>query len=138
MRERDLVKVLAERLRQEGLIDLKVRSGSQRGADIEGILPGSRRRLFIEAKGVRSGRSERIALGEALLQILGHYDYDVVCAIAVPYTSAFENLLRSIIPGLQVLPIHIILVRPGAVWYVPPKRNFSIERVESLIRRLDQ
>lgn len=139
MRERDLLQALAARLRQEGLRDLQVRPGSQRGADLEGILTRSRRRLFIEAKGVRSGRSERATMGEALLQILRHYDYDVVCAIAVPYTSTFKELLRSILPGLSALGIHGLMVRSAEeVWYVPPQRDFSPEKLVSLLERLDR
>lgn len=139
MRERDLVKILAERLRQEGLVDLKMRAGHQRGSDIEGKLPESGRRLFIEAKGERSYPDARAAMGEAILQILHHYDYDVICALAVPYTRAFEKLLRSIMPGLARLGIHGLLVRaPDEVWYVSPTRDFSPERPESLVKRLDQ
>lgn len=139
MREPKLLQVLAERLRQEGLNDLHVRPGNERGADIEGILPRTRKRLFIEAKGERASRNERIAMGEALLQILCHYDYDVVCAIAVPYKRAFEKLLRSIMPGLGVLDIHTLMVRPpDEVWYIPPQREFSPERPTSLLERLDR
>lgn len=137
MKESDLVQILATRLRREELINLHVRPGNQRGADIEGILPHSRKRLFIEAKGIRSRGNERSAMGEALLQILRHYDYDVVCAIAVPHTQTFEELLRSIMPGLCALGIHVLLVRHAEVWYVPPSRNFSPEKAESLIERLD-
>lgn len=138
MRERELVQTLAERLQRDGLSDLRVRYGSERGADIEGTLPRSCKRLFIEAKGIRARRNERAALGEALLQILRHYDYDVVCAIAVPYCEPFTELLRSILPGLSVLGIHILLVRPEEIWHVPPARHFSPERVESLVESLDQ
>lgn len=139
MRERDLLKTLAERLRQEGLGNLQVRPGNQRGADLEGILPRSHRRLFIEAKGVRAGGNEQAAMGEALLQILRHYDYDVVCAIAVPYTPTFEVLLRSIMPGLHALGIHALMVRlPNEVWYIPPQREFSPEKPTSLLERLDR
>lgn len=138
MKERDLLQTLAARLRQEGLRDLHERPGNQRGADIEGILPHTNRRLFIEAKGVRKGRSERAATGEALLQILRHYDYDVVCAIAVPYTSTFEELLRSIQPGMSALGIHGLMVRErDEIWYVRPERGFYPEKPESLIDRLE-
>lgn len=138
MREREVVRVIAERLRSEGISDLKVRYASQRGADIEGTLPRSRRRLLIEAKGVRSGGGERSALGEALLQILSLYDRDVVCAIGTPYTRKFENFLRSIIPGLAYLGIHLLLVRDDEIWHVDPKKKgFFPERVESLVARFD-
>ncbi|MDZ7268319.1 MAG: hypothetical protein ONB48_11365 [candidate division KSB1 bacterium] len=137
MRERELVQALANRLRQENLREVRVRPGNQRGADIEGILPRSHRRLFIEAKGVRARENERVAVGEALLQILRHYDYDVVCAIAVPYTPAFEKLLRSIMPGLAKLGIHVLLVRPDEIWHVPPMRGFFPEKHESLLEKLD-
>lgn len=139
MKERELIKILAERLQSEGLNDLHVRPGNQRGADLEGVLPRSRRRLFIEAKGVRASGNERAAMGEALLQILRHYDYDVVCAIAVPYTSTFEDLLRSIMPGLNALRIHGLMVSSTEeVWYIPPQRDFSPEKPASLLERLDR
>ncbi len=139
MRERDLLQALAIRLRREGLSDLQVRPGNQRGADLEGRLPHSRRRLFIEAKGVRARGNEQAAMGEALLQILRHYDYDVVCAIAIPHTPTFEGLLRSIMPGLAALGIHGLMVRPpDEVWYIPPQRDFAPEKPTSLLERLDR
>lgn len=138
MREREVIRLVAERLRSEGLSDLQVRYGAQRGADIEGRLPRSRRRLFVEAKGVRSKSSVRQPMGEALLQILGHYDEDVVCAIAVPFTTEYEELLRFILPGIRKLGLHLLLVRRDEIWYNGPQTDgFFPEKVESLVGRLD-
>ncbi|HWP30249.1 MAG TPA: hypothetical protein VNK96_00775 [Fimbriimonadales bacterium] len=118
--------------------NLIVRHGNQRGADIEGALPRSNRRLFIEAKGVRPSGNADIAMGEALLQILRYYDHDVVCGLAVPYTDTYDKLMRSIMPGLCALGIHVFLVKPNEVWYVPPARGFFPEKPESLVERLDK
>ncbi len=54
MREREVIRTIAERLRSEGAQNLQVRYGREHGPDIEAELPTSRRLLFIEAKGDQS------------------------------------------------------------------------------------
>ncbi len=139
MQERDVTRTLAERLRREGLLNLTVRYGSEPGPDIEGWLPRSRRRLFVEAKGERPSGNERAAVGEALLQILSRYDADVVCALALPYTDRFEDLVRSILPGLRQLGLHILLVRRAQIWHLGPQAaGFFPARPDSLLEALDR
>lgn len=139
MREREIVKTVAEQLRAEGLMDLKVRYKNERGPDIEGYLPRSRRRVFIEAKGERPSGNERAAVGEALLQILSQYDTDVVCAIALPFVARFQHLVRSTLPGLKRLGLHVLLVRDGEVWHLGPRAaGFFPSKPESLIEMLEQ
>ena len=103
MREREVTRTVPQRLRAEGLVGLKLRYKNDRGPDIEGDLPRSRRKLFIEAKGERAGADPwgegancRMAMGEALLQVLSVYDQDVVCGIAVPYTKEFQKVLQHL------------------------------------------
>ncbi len=139
MRERDVTRTIAERLHTEGLVSLRVRYGNERGPDIEGTLPRSGRTLYVEAKGERKNVSERVAIGEALLQILTHYDRDVVCALAFPYTEGFENVLRNILPGLRRLGVHVLLVRNGEVWYLDPQSaGFFPEKKQQLTKELDR
>ncbi len=135
MRERDVTQTIADRLYAEGLSSLCVRHKGP-GPDIEGKLP-SGRTLYIEAKGERAHVSERVSVGEALLQILSRYDRDVVCALAVPYTECFEHVLRSILPGLRSLRLHLLLVRNGEVWYLRHCTiGFFPEKCERLIEVL--
>lgn len=110
MREREVIRIVAERLRSDGLAGMSVRYQGP-GPDIEGVLPRSGRRLFVEAKGIRRNQSPRVALGEALLQILSRWDRDVVCALALPYTEEFVKILRTILPGVRRLGLYVILVR---------------------------
>lgn len=139
MREREVIQAVAERLRQDGLLNLTVRYRGEPGPDIEGLLPRSRRRLFVEAKGERARPGERVALGEALLQILSRYDADVVCALALPFTERFEHLVRGILPGLRHLGLHLLLVRQGQVWHLGPQAaGFFPERPNSLLEALDR
>ncbi len=139
MREREVIRTVAERLRAEGLMDLKVRYGSEPGPDIEGTLPRSRRHLFVEAKGERARTSPRITVGEALLQILSRWDSDVVCALAVPYNKEFEEVLRTILPGLRCLELHVLLAKDGEVWYLSPnKAGFLVEKPLSIIEVLER
>ncbi len=139
MREREVTRTLAEQLRAEGLLNLQVRYRNERGPDIEGTLPRSGRILYVEAKGERTNVSERVIMGEALLQILSHYDRDVVCALAVPYTSGFESVLRNILPGLRRLGLHVLLVSEGEVWYLGPQAaGFFPERPARLVEVLDR
>lgn len=139
MRERDVTKTVAERLHAEGLVGLKVRYRNERGPDIEGTLPLSRRRVFIEAKGERPSGNERIAVGEALLQILSQYDADVVCAIALPFAEKFQQLIQNILPGLKRLGLHVLLVQDGEVWHLGPQATgFFPEKPDSLIEVLEQ
>ncbi len=139
MREREVTRTVAERLWQDGLLNLTVRYQSEPGPDIEGILPGSRRRLFIEAKGERSRGNERHAVGEALLQTLSYYDADVVCALALPFSERFEHLVRSILPGLKWLRLHVLLVREGQVWHLGPQAaGFFPEKPDSLLEVLER
>jgi len=142
MREREVVKRIAERLRIEGLMNLQVRYGQEQGLDIEGVLPSSRRRLYIEAKGDRPGGQEaakrRVALGEALYQILAVYDADVVCAIALPSNQGFQRLLRNILPGLHRLGLHVLLVGDTDIWHLAPSaQGFFPSKPQSLIEALE-
>ncbi len=144
MREREVTKTVAERLSAEGLLNMQVRYGNQRGPDIEGVLPRSGRRLFVEAKGERGNlpgnRSldARIAVGEALVQILSLWDRDVVCGIALPFTREFENTVRNIQAGIRELGLHLLLVRDGSIWYLGPKaQGFFPERRETLMEALE-
>ncbi len=124
MREREVVQQVAERLRAEGAMQLVVRYGHEPGPDVEGRLLRSLRRFFIEAKGEpnssRKSVDRRIYLGEALLQSLSVYDADVVCALALPYTSGYERLVRQIEPGLRRLGLHVLLARNAEVWHLAP------------------
>jgi hypothetical protein len=139
MRERKVTKTIADRLSAEGLLNPQARYRNEPGPDIEGTLPRSGRTLYIEAKGERRNVRERVALGEALLQILRYYDWDVVCALAVPYTDGFVRVLRDILPGLRRLGLHLLLVREGEVWYLGPQANgFFPERPARLIEVLDR
>lgn len=120
-----------------------VRYKYERGPDIEGQLPGSLKRFFIEAKGERPGKhataKRRVAMGEVLLQILSRYDEDVACAIALPYNRGFQNLVRSIIPGLRKLGLHVLFVKNGDVWHLDPNAGgFFPSKPESIVEVLDK
>lgn len=111
--------------------------------DIEAQLPDSRRRLFIEAKGDRPGGREaakrRVALGEALLQILTAYDGQAVCGTALPFSEGYVNLVRNIFPGIQRLGLHVVFVRDAEVWHLSPKaKGFFPTRPESLVGVLEK
>jgi len=146
MQEREVTRTVPQRLRAEGLVGLKACCKNERGPDIEGYLPRSRRKLFIEAKGERAGADRWgegancwMAMGEALLQVLSVYDQDVVCGIAVPYTKEFQKVLQNILPGFQKLGLHVLLVREGEVWHLGPHATgFFPEKSESLIEILEQ
>jgi len=138
MREPEVVRLVAEALKAGGLLGLTVRYRGP-GPDIEGDLPRSGRHLFVEAKGVRARTSPRVAVGEALLQVLSRWDTDVVCAVAVPYTQEFENVLRDILPGIRRLGLHLLLARPQGIWHLHPEaRGFLPERAASLVEALDR
>jgi len=124
MREREVTRKVAERLKSDGILNLTVRYGSEPGPDIEGELPKTGRHLFVEAKGERPGGSEgakrRVALGEALFQIFCSYDEEVVCAIALPRTEGYEDLLRRMLPALRRLGLHVLLVKDAEIWHLAP------------------
>ncbi|GAA6751420.1 hypothetical protein Thermus77412_19730 [Thermus antranikianii] len=137
MRERRVTEILAQKLKEEGFVNLTVRSGKEHGPDIEAKLPASGRKLYVEAKGERPGGPEgskrRIALGEALLQILSLYDGSSVCAIALPNTRGFRNLVPKVYPPLARLGIHVLFVdEDGQIWHLGPK-----ETLKSVPRRID-
>ena len=143
MREREVKQQLAEQLRKEGFMNLKVRYGQEHGIDIEAQFPKSRRWLYIEAKGERPGGQEaakrRVALGEALLQILSVYDGLAVCAIALPFTHGYQNLVRQILVPLQRLELHMIFVREDEVWHLAPgSKGFLPQKVASLREVLER
>jgi len=120
MHEREVTKKVAERLRVEGVLDLVVQFRNEKGPDIKAGLPGSRRWLYVEAKGERKdivqNQTCRSALGEALVQVLSVYDKDVVCAIAVPYSEDYSAVVRTIMPGLRRLGLHVLLVKDEETW----------------------
>lgn len=142
MHEREVTKAVAVRLREDGAMNLKVRYGSKPGPDIECELPGSRRRLYVEAKGARAGSESqtcREAVAEALLQTLSIYDRDVVCAIALPYVDGFAKVVRNIMPGLRVLGVHVLLVRGTEVWHLgPDSAGFFPSVPKSIVEVLDK
>jgi len=143
MREREVTKVVAARLREEGALNLKVRYGSEGGPDIECDLPGSGRRLYVEAKGFRAGgkvsQNCRTTVGEALLQIFSIYDRDVLCAMALPYSDGYTTVVRNIMPGLRVLGVHVLLVRGTEVWHLrPDSAGFFPSVPESIVEELDK
>jgi hypothetical protein len=143
MREREVVKRIAERLRVEGVMILQVRYGQEQGPDIEGILPTCQRHLYIEAKGERPGGQEsakrRVALGEALYQTLAVYDADVVCAIALPFNAGYQRLLQKVLPGIRRLGLHVLLVRDDEIWHLAPTApGFFPTKPTSLIEALEQ
>lgn len=142
MREREVVRRLAERLQAEGVLNLKVRYGQEHGPDIEAELPTSHRRLFIEAKGERPGGQEgakrRVALGEALFQILSVYDTDVVCALGLPFTKGYQTLVRNVLPGLRKLGVHVLWVRDDEIWHLSPvAQGFFPTKPESIVKVLE-
>jgi hypothetical protein len=143
MRERQVTETIAEKLKSEGLLNLRFRIGNEHGPDIEGRLPQSRRWLFIEAKGEPGSKEKsidrRMRLGEALLQVLTVYDHDVVCAIALPYNEGYETLVRKILAGIGRLGVHILLVRGEDVWHLAPDaKGFFPTKVKSLLAELDK
>ncbi len=120
MRERELLRIVAERLKAEGLADMQVRYSGP-GVDLQGTLPRSRRTLYLEAKGVRKNQYPRVAIGEALLQILSRWDPHVACALALPYTEEFVRTIREILPGLKQLKIYAFFVREDkSISYLEP------------------
>jgi hypothetical protein len=143
MREREVKQRLAEQLRKEGFMNLNVRYGQEHRIDIEAQFPRSRRWLYIEVKGERPGGQEaakrRAALGEALLQILSVYDGSAVCAIALPFTRGYQNLVRQILVPLQRLELHMIFVREGEIWHLAPgSQGFLPQKVAALMEALER
>ena len=143
MRERQVTETIADKLKSEGLLNLKARYSNEHGPDIEGRLPQSRRWLFIEAKGEPGSKDKsldrRMRLGEALLQVLCVYDHDVVCAIALPYNEGYETLVRRILAGIRCLGVHILMVRGEDVWHLAPDaKGFFPTKADSLMAELDK
>ena len=142
MRERKVKQILAQRIEDEGFMNLKVRYGSERGVDIEAQFPDSRRWLYIEVKGERPGGQEtaqrRVVLGEALLQVFSIYDGSSVCAIALPNTRGFRNLAQRIFLPLSRLGLHVIFVgENGEIWHLGPATPAGLpRRVPSLRKAL--
>lgn len=105
-------------------MNLQVRYGQEPGIDIEAQFPNSRRWLYIEVKGTRPGAHEaasrRAALGEALWQIFSVYDGSAVCAIALPNTRGFRQLVRRILTPLGILRLHILYVGERELWHQAP------------------
>jgi len=145
VREAEVVRVLAHRLKLEGAYPT-VRPGSERGPDIEAPLP-SGRRVVVEAKGQR-GRmrrneslNRRMAIGEGLLQLLSRWGRsDEVLALAVPYSEGFEQLVRDALAALRHLRIHVVLVdKDGGVWHLGPDApGFFPAKPSSLVEALDR
>lgn len=136
MREDEVKRRLAEQLRAEGFMNLKVRYGQERGIDIEAQFPDFRRWLYIEVKGDRPGGQEaatrRAALGEALLQILEVYDGSAACAIAVPDSRGFRGLAQRLLLPLQKLGLHVIFVGEEGLWHLGPRSGPLPQRISSL------
>lgn len=55
-----------------------------------------------------------------MLQILSVYDANVVCAIALPFTEGYRNLVKNIHPGLRRLNRHVLFVQDEEVWHLAP------------------
>lgn len=143
VRERELKERLAERLRSEGFMNLRVRYGREHGIDIEAQFPATQRWLYIEVKGERPGgqatATRRATMGEALLQILSVYDGSAVCAIALPFTRGYQNLVRQLLVPLQRLGLHMIFVREGEIWHLAPgSPGFFPQKVASLMEVLER
>ncbi len=142
MRESKAKRILAERLDAEGFMNLTVRYGQKRGIDIEAQFPDSGRWLYIEVKGERAGgqaaATRRAALGEALLQAFSVYDDSAVCAIALPNTRGFRNLIRRMLVPLRKLGLHVIFVGEEEIWHLGPDTPGGLpRRVSSLKEVLD-
>jgi hypothetical protein len=136
VRECDVTKRVAERLKREGILSLHMRPGHEHGPDIEAQLPASRRLLFIEAKG--NLKAPDAAIGVALYQILTRYDGEAACAIALPYTKKYEQLARNMLTGIQRLGVHLILVKEDDIWHLSPHAGgFFPSKPESLMEALD-
>ena len=137
MREREVVRIIAERLKRDGVLNLHVRYDREHGADIEAELPTSRRSLFIEAKG--DVKAPDSAIGVALYQILARYDGQAVCGIALPFSRRYQNLVRNILPGIQRLGLHVIFVRDAEVWHLSPNAGgFLPSKPASLVEALER
>lgn len=122
-------------MKAEGVLNLKVRYGQERGPDIEAQLPDSYRLLFIEAKGETAAPD--VDLGTALHQILTRYDGQAVCGIALPFTERYKKLVRNILPGIQRLGLHILFVRDAEVWHLSPNAaGFFPTKPVSLVEAL--
>lgn len=135
MREREVKERLAERLRSEGFMNLRVRYGQERGIDIEAQFPDSRRWVYIEVKGDRPGGQEaatrRAVLGEALLQLFEVYDGSAICAIALPDSQGFRGLAQRILLPLQKMGLHVIFVGEG-FWHLGPRSGPGPRKISSL------
>ncbi|MCS7137241.1 MAG: hypothetical protein NZ941_02600, partial [Candidatus Caldarchaeum sp.] len=141
MREAEVKRRLAEQLRAEGFLNLRVRYGQEPGIDIEAQFPDSRRWLYIEVKGTRPGghetASRRAALGEALWQIFSVYDGMAVCAIALPDTRGFRKLVQQILTPLSQLCLHILYVGEDEMWHQAPNELLP-RRIASLKEALSR
>lgn len=120
-------------------MNIRVRYGNERGVDIEAQFPDTRRWIFIEVKGERSGSQktaqQRAALGEALLQIFNVYDSTSVCAIALPNTRGFQKLIRNIFLPLSRLRIHVLFIgEDGEIWHAGPTTPAGLPRRISSLR----
>jgi len=140
VREREVKERLAERLRSEGLMNLRVRYGREHGIDIEAQFPATRRWLYIEVKGERPGgqatANRRTALGEALLQIFEVYNGSAACAIALPNTRGFQNLARRILMPLGRLGLHLIFVGEEEIWHLAPNAPGGLPRKVSSLKEV--
>ena len=136
MREREVTRVIAGRLHEEGVFNLQVRYGQERGPDIEAELPSSHRSLFIEVKG--SSRNPEVDLGTALYQVLTRRDGRAVCGITLSWAGRYETLVRRVLSGIQRLGLHVLLVRNRDVWRLSPgARGFFPSKADSLTDALE-
>jgi len=135
VREAEVKRRLAEQLQAEGFMNLRVRYGQEPGIDIEAQFPDSHRWLYIEVKGTRLGghatSARRAALGEALWQIFSVYDGSAVCAIALPHTRGFRQLVDRILTPLSRLCLHILYVGENELWHQAPHEPLP-RRINSL------
>jgi len=140
VREQKVKQILAEHLKMEGFMNLKVRYGHERGIDIEAQFPESGRWLYIEVKGTRTGAQAaniRQVFGEALLQIFSIYDGSSVCAIALPNTQEFRRLARQIFMPLSRLGVHALFVgKNGEIWHLGPKTPAGLPRRVSSLKEV--
>lgn len=137
MREREVIRRVAERLKSEGVLNLEVRYGQQRDPDIEARLPYTHRLLFVEAKG--ETKTPEATLGMALYQILTRYDGQAVCGIALPFTERYQNLVRNILSGICRLGLHVIFVGNAELWHLEPNAaGFFPTKPTSLVEVLEK
>lgn len=128
--ENDVVASVAVYIAAHGYTDIRVRTTSERGIDVEGVHSNTRRRLLVEAKGGTSSKPGTnrfgqtfttnqarshvaVALFKALELQQKYVDQEPCVALAFPDDVAHTQLVAGIEGALSRLNVPVFFVGPA-------------------------